>query len=80
MRAEQFEHIDFTFFASDPGGTRNNWKRAHDAGSALVDLSDALEEEPGAMVRSVWLERECGEAIGNRSCSRLRVWCLILRL
>src|SRR6202789_2167426 len=61
VRAEQFEHVDFTFFASDAESTRKNWKRARDAGSAIIDLSGALEEEPGATVRSLWLERERGE-------------------
>jgi aspartate-semialdehyde dehydrogenase len=58
VRAEQFEHVDFTFFASDADCTRKNWKRARDAGSAIIDLSAALENEPGASVRSVWIERE----------------------
>jgi len=58
VRAEQFHHVDFTFFAADAECTRNNWKRARDAGSAIIDLSGALEEEPGAEVRSVWIERE----------------------
>jgi aspartate-semialdehyde dehydrogenase len=61
VRSEQFTSVDFTFFAADAECTRNNWKRAHDAGSAIIDLSGALEEEPGAQVRSVWLERERGE-------------------
>jgi len=61
VRSEQFTHVDFTFFAADAECTRQNWKRARDAGSAIIDLSGALEEEPGAMVRSVWLERERGE-------------------
>jgi aspartate-semialdehyde dehydrogenase len=61
VRAEQFTHVDFTFFAADAECTRNNWKRARDAGSAIIDLSGALEEEPGAQVRSVWLERERGQ-------------------
>ncbi len=61
VRAEQFTNIDFTFFAADAGTTRQNWKRAHDAGSAIVDLSGALEEEPGATVRSLWVERERGQ-------------------
>ncbi len=61
VRAEQFGHVDFTFFASDPECTRNNWKRARDAGSTIVDLSGALEDEPGAQVRSAWVERERGE-------------------
>src|ERR1700684_2269524 len=61
VRAEQFTHVDFTFFAADAECTRNNWKRARDAGSAIIDLSGALEEEPGANVRSLWTERERGE-------------------
>ena len=58
VRAEQFTHMDFTFFAADAECTRQNWKRARDAGSAIIDLSGALEEEPGATVRSLWTERE----------------------
>ena len=61
VRAEQFEHVDFTFFASDEECTRANWKDARDAGSAIIDLSSALENEPGASVRSVWAERELGQ-------------------
>jgi aspartate-semialdehyde dehydrogenase len=63
VRAEQFEHVDFTFFASDPESTRKNWKRARDAGSAILDLSGALENEPGATVRSLWVERERGQVL-----------------
>ncbi|MGC2225887.1 MAG: hypothetical protein WA578_02840, partial [Candidatus Sulfotelmatobacter sp.] len=61
VRSEQFTHVDFTFFAADKECTRQNWKRARDAGSAIIDLSGALEEEPGANVRSLWTERERGE-------------------
>jgi aspartate-semialdehyde dehydrogenase len=61
VRSEQFTHVDFTFFAADAECTRQNWKRARDAGSAIIDLSGALEEEPGANVRSLWIERERGE-------------------
>ena len=58
VRTEQFTNVDFTFFAADAESTRNNWKRARDAGGAIVDLSGALDEEPGAQIRSLWLERE----------------------
>jgi aspartate-semialdehyde dehydrogenase len=61
VRAEQFEHVDFTFFASDVDSTRKIWTRARKAGSAIVDLSAALEDEPGASVRSLWVERERGQ-------------------
>ena len=61
VRAEQFENVDFSFFASDEETTRKNWKDARDAGSAIIDLSAALENEPGASVRSLWIERERGQ-------------------
>ena len=61
VRAEQFENVDFTFFASDQDSTRRSWKDARDAGSAIIDLSAALEDEPGATVRSLWIERERGQ-------------------
>jgi len=61
VRAEQFENVDFTFFASDADCTRKNWKRARDSGSAIIDLSGALENEPAASVRSLWVERERGQ-------------------
>lgn len=61
LRTEQFDNVDFTFFASDPESTRKTWQRARDAGSAIIDLSAALEQEPGAQVRSLWVERERGQ-------------------
>jgi aspartate-semialdehyde dehydrogenase len=61
VRAEQFENVDFTFFSSDQETTRANWKDARDAGNAIIDLSSALEEESGASVRSMWIERERGQ-------------------
>jgi aspartate-semialdehyde dehydrogenase len=61
VRAEQFEHVDFAFFASDQESTRRSWKDARDAGSAIIDLSSVLEDQPGATVRSLWIERERGE-------------------
>ncbi|HEX3822412.1 MAG TPA: Asd/ArgC dimerization domain-containing protein [Candidatus Sulfotelmatobacter sp.] len=60
VRAEQFEHVDFTFFSSNQESTRRSWKDARDAGSAIIDLSAALEDEAGATVRSLWIERERG--------------------
>lgn len=60
VRAEEFYHVDFTFFACDHESTRKSWKLARDAGSAIVDLSFALVEEAGAAVRSPWIERQLG--------------------
>ena len=61
IRSEQFEHVDFTFFASDAASTLKNWKQVRDAGSAIVDLSYALEGAAGATVRAPWLERQLGQ-------------------
>jgi aspartate-semialdehyde dehydrogenase len=61
VRAEQFDRVDFTFFASDADCTRKNWKQVQRSGSAIVDLSYALEDEPGATLRAPWVERQLGQ-------------------
>lgn len=58
---DQLDQVDFTFFASDEDFTRKNWKLARDAGSAIVDLSYALETEINAPICSPWIEREVGK-------------------
>lgn len=63
VRAEQFENVDFTFFASDQESTRRSWKDARDAGSAIIDMSAVLEDVAGATVRSLWIERERGQVV-----------------
>src|SRR5437870_13383039 len=45
VTSEQLQNTDFTFFASDENFTRLFWKLARDAGSAIVDLSYALDSE-----------------------------------
>jgi aspartate-semialdehyde dehydrogenase len=58
VRPEQFENVDFAFFASDEAFTRENWRLAKQAGSAIVDMSYALEDQPGAAIRAPWIEQE----------------------
>jgi aspartate-semialdehyde dehydrogenase len=58
---DELANIDFTFFASDEDFTRRNWKLAREAGSAIVDLSYALENEPNVPIRAPWIERETGQ-------------------
>jgi aspartate-semialdehyde dehydrogenase len=58
---EQLENVDFTFFASDENFTRSNWKLAREAGSSVVDMSYALENEPGVPLGAPWIERELGQ-------------------
>ena len=61
VRSEQFDKVDFTFFASDQECTRQNWKKAQNAGSSIVDLSYALEDEPEAEIKSPWIQRQLGQ-------------------
>jgi aspartate-semialdehyde dehydrogenase len=60
VRSEQFDKIDFTFFASDAECTRRNFKQVHAGGSAIVDLSYGLENEPGVTIRAPWVQRQLG--------------------
>src|SRR5580700_3257906 len=61
VRADEFRNVDFTFFAADPESARKNWKIARDAGSDIVDLSYALEDD--AEVRAPWIERQLGQPL-----------------
>ena len=61
LRAEQFERVDFAFFASDAESTRRNWQHVLKRGGAIVDLSYALEDEAGATLRAPWVERQVGQ-------------------
>ncbi len=58
---DQLAQTDFTFFASDEEFTRKKWKLAREAGSAIVDMSYALEGEPNVPICAPWVERELGE-------------------
>jgi aspartate-semialdehyde dehydrogenase len=60
---DNFENVDFAFFASRPEFTRKNWQLARAAGASIVDLSYALEKEANATVRAPWLEREVGQVL-----------------
>ncbi|MGC2698512.1 MAG: Asd/ArgC dimerization domain-containing protein [Candidatus Angelobacter sp.] len=58
---DSLAHMDFTFFASGEDFTRKNWKLAREAGSAIIDMSYALENEPNVPVFAPWIERERGQ-------------------
>lgn len=52
-----FDGMDFAFFAGSETVTRKHWKSAQKAGASIVDLSYALESEPGVLVRAPWLDQ-----------------------
>lgn len=51
-----FNGMDFAFFAGSQDVTRRHWKSAQKAGSSILDLSYALEGEPGVLVCAPWLD------------------------
>lgn len=51
-----FEGMDFVFFAGSPEETRKHWQAAQKAGASIIDLSYALEGEPGVLVDAPWLD------------------------
>jgi len=55
---DSFEGVDFTFFAGSEDLTRKFWRNALRAGSSVIDLSGALDEQPGVVVRAPWVHGE----------------------
>jgi aspartate-semialdehyde dehydrogenase len=55
IEEESFAGMDFVFFAGDAETTRGFWKIARLAGASIIDMTYALEGEPGVVVRGPWL-------------------------
>lgn len=66
VSAQNLQHLDFAFFASDESFTKRNWGMAREAGTMIVDLSYALEDEPHSIVRAPWVEGELESSAGLR--------------
>jgi aspartate-semialdehyde dehydrogenase len=60
--ADAFERADFTFFCATEAMTRKHWREALRAGSTVLDLSGALDQETGVLVRAPWLGSEATNA------------------
>lgn len=52
---DAFERVDFTFFTGSEDLTRKHWRQALRSGSTVLDLSGALDQETGVLVRAPWL-------------------------
>ena len=55
---DAFDRIDFTFFCGSEDLTRKHWRDALRAGSTVLDLSGALDQEAGVVVRAPLLGSE----------------------
>jgi aspartate-semialdehyde dehydrogenase len=55
ISAGAFDRADFTFFCGSENLTLRHWRLALAAGSTVLDLSGALDQETGVLVRAPWL-------------------------
>jgi len=55
---DAFERVDFTFLCGTETLTRKHWRQALRSGSTVLDLSGALDQEAGVLVRAPWLGSE----------------------
>jgi len=55
---DAFDNADFTFFCGTENLTRRHWRLALRAGSTVLDLTGALDQETGVLVRAPWLGTE----------------------
>ena len=55
---DAYERVDFTFLCGNESMTRKHWREALRAGSTVLDMSGALDQEAGVLVRAPWLGSE----------------------
>ncbi|MGD0941981.1 MAG: Asd/ArgC dimerization domain-containing protein [Terracidiphilus sp.] len=55
---DAFERVDFSFLCGNETMTRKHWRQALRAGSTVLDMSGALDQEAGVLVRAPWLGSE----------------------
>ena len=55
---DSFERVDFTFLCGTEAMTRKHWREALRSGSTVLDMSGALDQEAGVLVRAPWLGSE----------------------
>ena len=53
---EAFDRVDFAFFCGSEEQTRKHWRQALRGGATVLDLTGALDQEPGVQVRAPWVD------------------------
>ncbi len=56
ITSSSFAHSDFTFFSGSAELTLKHWETAAQAGSAIIDMSGALDVEKHAVVLAPWVQ------------------------
>lgn len=59
---DAFDKVDFTFLCGTEALTRKHWSQALRSGSTVLDLSGALDQEAGVLVRAPWLGSQTATA------------------
>ena len=65
IEADSFNNVDFAFFAGAPEFTRQHWQSATHAGASVIDLTDALEDQEGVLVRAPWITEAGAPDLGT---------------
>ena len=63
LDSSSFEGLDFVFFAGSAELTERQWQNARRGDASIVDLTYALEDTPGVLLRAPWI----GEADLSRA-------------
>jgi aspartate-semialdehyde dehydrogenase len=58
--SDAFEGVDYAFFAGTQEMTRQYWQDAHRAGASIIDMTAALDGEPGVVVAAPWVSDVIG--------------------
>lgn len=67
IEPSSFDRVDLVFFAGDEAITRKHWAAAHRVGASILDVSGALEGQPGVLVRAPWFDDEFPPPAGRPS-------------
>lgn len=55
---DALDHVDFTFFCGAEAQTQKHWRDALRAGSTVLDLSGALDQQAGVLIRAPWVDQK----------------------
>lgn len=62
LSPDAFDGVDFAFFCGTEALTARHWRKALTAGAMVLDLSGALDQEAGVLVRAPWIAGEAADA------------------
>jgi aspartate-semialdehyde dehydrogenase len=80
ISAEAFVGVDVVFFAGEGSTALEFLKSAHEAGAAVVDLTGALEGQPGVIVRSPFIDGGVAPDLATRAIVSAHVVAIMLVL